>query len=106
MATGPEAETTVVEAIAELRRAGYSAEFSARGDGLRCTSCGNTHPASEAQMDRVVRIEGVTDPADEAIVFGLTCAHCGTRGVFVAAYGPAATEEEAAVITALTDARG
>ena len=52
-------------------------------------------------MERTVRVEGPTDPADESIVLGLVCRHCGGRGVLVTAYGPAATAEEAAVVTAL-----
>lgn len=68
---------------------------------LRCLPCAGQHHPSEAVIERVVRIEGPTDPADESIVFGLVCARCGGRGVLVSAYGPAASAEEATVLASL-----
>lgn len=52
-------------------------------------------------IDATVRVEGVSDPDDEAAVFGVTCLHGGARGVLVAAYGPTASADEATVLTAL-----
>jgi hypothetical protein len=98
----PPVETTVVEAIDALRAQGYSADFSVAPDGrLRCGSCGRIHAPSEAIVESVARIEGITDPGDEAAVFGLACLRCGARGLLVTAYGPTASSEEAAVMAAL-----
>lgn len=72
---------------------------------MRCASCGDLHRPDEVQIERIVRIEGASDPGDESIVFGLSCARCGTRGVLVSAYGPSASGEEALVVTTLLDAR-
>jgi hypothetical protein len=95
-------ETTVLEEIAALRARGYTADFSAAPRGqLRCGACGSTHPASDAVIESTARFEGSSNPDDEAVVFGLRCLTCGVRGVFVAAYGPTASAEEAAVVTAL-----
>lgn len=99
-------ESTVIDAIAALRAAGYIADFGVTADGrLRCGVCGATHAPSEAVVESVTRIEGISDPDDEAMVFGLACHHCGTRGVLVTAFGPSASSEEAAVVTALVDGR-
>jgi hypothetical protein len=95
-------ETTVSEAITALRRRGYAADFAVSPDGrLECGGCGHLHAPQDATIDDTIRFEGASDPDDEAIVFALTCQECGSRGVLVAAYGPAASAEEAAVVTAL-----
>jgi len=96
-------DPTVVEEIAALRTRGYLADFSVTSDGqLRCDTCGHTLQPSAAVIESTARFEGASNPDDQAIVFGLRCAGCGVRGVLVAAYGPTATAEEAAVVTALS----
>ena len=100
------ADPTVVEEIDTLRTRGYTAEFSVTSDGqLRCGTCGHTHHPSDAVIESTARFEGASNPDDQAVVFGLHCSACGVRGVLVAAYGPTATADEAAVITALSSPR-
>ena len=97
------ADPTVVEEIAALRARGYTADFGVTPDGeLRCHPCGHTFAPSDAVIESTARFEGASDPDDQAVVFGLRCSGCGARGVLVAAYGPTATAEEAAVVTALS----
>jgi len=72
---------------------------------VRCASCSGLHRPDEVQIERIIRIEGASDPGDESIVFGLSCAQCATRGVLVSAYGPSASGEEAMVVTTLLQAR-
>ena len=96
------ADPTVVDEIATLRARGYTADFSVTADGrLRCVSCGHTHEPSDAVIESTARFEGASNPDDQAIVYGLRCGECGVRGVLVAAYGPTASAEEAAVVLAL-----
>jgi hypothetical protein len=89
--------------LATLRAAGYTTDFAARAEGLRCSTCGHTHDAGAAQVDRVVRFEGASDPDDEAILLALTCTACHARGVLIAPCGPAASGPEAAVIAHIGD---
>ena len=97
---------SVVEEINDLRDRGFTADFSVTSEGqLRCVTCGHTHEPSAATVESTARFEGASNPDDQAVVFGLRCDSCGVRGVLVAAYGPTATAEEAAVITALSDNR-
>jgi hypothetical protein len=92
---------TVVEEIAALRDRGYDADYGVTSDGrLRCLN-GHIHP-SVAVIESTARFEGSSNPDDQAIVFGIRCATCDLRGVLVAAYGPTASAEEAAVVTALS----
>ena len=99
-------DPTVVEEIAALRARGYTADFSVTHDGqLRCDPCGHPHRPRQAVIESTARFEGASNPDDEAVVFGLRCDTCGIRGILVAAYGPTATAEEAAVVTALSPPR-
>lgn len=97
---------TVTEEIEALRRRGYTADFGVTRDGqLRCGTCGHTHRAEDARIESTARFEGPSNPDDQAIVFGLRCDVCGLAGVLVTAYGPTASAEEAAVVTALPPPR-
>lgn len=97
-------DPTVVEEMQALRQRGYTADFSVTPDGqLQCNSCGHIHEPGDAVIESTARFEGSSNPDDQAVVFGLRCETCGVRGVLVAAYGPTATAEEAAVVTALSD---
>jgi hypothetical protein len=94
---------TLVAAIESLRAQGYDADFSVTPDGqLHCGPCRHTMPPSDAVVESTDRFEGASNPDDQAILFGLHCDECGLRGVLVTAYGPTATAEEAAVLTALS----
>lgn len=98
-------EPTVTDAISALREAGFGADFFVDGAMLRCGACGGTHRPEHVGVELIHRVEGPSDPADQAAVLALSCTHCGVRGVLVTAYGPTATEHEAAVVTALVDRR-
>lgn len=95
------ADPTVVEAIRSLEAQGYDSNFRISSDGLRCDGCGHIHEPSDVQIEATCRFEGASNPDDQAVVFGVSCVACGVRGVIVAAYGPTASAEEAAVLTAL-----
>lgn len=96
------AEPSIVGTLEELRRRGYGTDFSvAPGGRLRCGACGDSHRAEAAVVEATVRFEGESNPDDEAVVFALRCTTCDARGVLVAAYGPTASAEEAAVVTHL-----
>lgn len=98
-------EPTVTEAVAAFRTAGFRNDFLVDRGMLRCAACGEAHPPRETGVEQIHRVEGSSDPGDEAAVFALAWLHCGVRGVLVTAYGPTATEDEAAVVTALVDRR-
>ena len=97
---------TVTDAVSDLRADGYTVDFSvADGGMLRCNQCRSLHDPAEARVDRIARFEGDSDPADEAIVFALTCSDCGLRGTLVSAYGASVGRDEATVVTGLTSRR-
>lgn len=96
---------TVVEAIEQLRSEGHRDDFSIVDGAVRCSRCGQAHPAEDLVVTAVLRVEGASDPPDEAIVAGLACALCRAKGVLVAGYGPTEDPREAAVLRHLGGSR-
>ena len=99
---------TLLEATATLEADGFGADFHVVSDPeprVRCRTCGATMAPREIEVVRVLRVEGESDPADEAIVAGVRCIVCGCRGVLVVPYGPIADAADAEVVAALADAR-
>jgi hypothetical protein len=99
------APDTVTEAVEYLAREGYVDDLKISRRGIEAPERGAPHPAETAIVDHTFRFEGPSDPADEAIVLGVRCPEWGTKGVIVAAYGPDADPDEAAVLVALTRGR-
>ena len=101
MTDGVPSGLTVLEAIDRLRADGYTADYSVTDIGLRCNTCGRVHAVEDIDITAALRVAGASDPADEAIVIGLECGGCRTRGILVAGYGPTADPMEAAVVSRL-----
>jgi hypothetical protein len=78
---------TLREAIARLERVGYRAIFRARHGGFVDLTSGRLHAPESLTVDEIVRFEGESDPGDEAVLFALR-ARDGSRGTFVATFGP------------------
>ena len=79
--------TSVAEALARLEAEGYTEMFRAEAGGLGVAGSGCLHPPEEFCIERIFRFEGVSDPDDETVVFGLRCQRHGTRGVWAPSYG-------------------
>jgi hypothetical protein len=92
---------TLYEVVSRLEQDGWTGQFQAREGGVvLCLTCREEFPASAEHADEVARVEGVSDPDDMVAVVPLRCPHCGTRGTFVAHYGPGAGAEESDVLVA------
>ena len=85
---GPDAPDTVTDALRLLEAAGYTVDFNVHGTIVHCAACGADRPLAGAEVERLYRFEGPSDPADEAIVLGLRCPACGARGTLASAFGP------------------
>jgi hypothetical protein len=96
-----DSEITVTEAISRLRGEGYVEDFSADGGVLVCGSCRCSMEPGSVTVEVVYRFEGESDPDDEAAVFGLSCAECNAKGIYVVAYGPSMSADDAAVVARL-----
>src|SRR5262245_27060597 len=91
---------TLHAAIARLDRAGYAEELRARPGGF-LDERGRIHPPETLIVDEIVRFEGESDPADEAVLFALRTRDASVRGTFVAMFGPSADPVGAELIRRL-----
>lgn len=99
------ADENLLVVLARLEAAGYHAQFSAVDGLLRCGECGYAHDPSGVVIEEMVRLEGETDPDDEAAVFAVSCRACGARGTYVTAFGIYVSADDAEVVRQLRDAR-
>ncbi len=91
----------MLEAVARLQALGYDLELRAASGGrLHCPACDAAVDASFAVVDDTIRFEGDSNPDDESVLVALTLP-CGHRGLFSAAFGMAASPDDAAVLRAL-----
>jgi hypothetical protein len=92
---------TLLEAVASLQAAGYAVEMTiAPGGSVRCGSCGRLVATGDISIERAIRLEGASDPADEAIVHGIRCPACASLGLLVVRYGSSASVDEAEYLSA------
>jgi hypothetical protein len=71
-------------AIEELKKKGYTEDFNLEENCLVCRS--GKFNADEFEITEVIRFEGDSDPADEAIVYGIE-SQTGVKGVLINGYG-------------------
>jgi hypothetical protein len=85
-------------------RDGWTGQATPVEGGLvRCDGCGAPFPAADVGVDALARVEGASDPADEAVVIAVTCPGCSSRSVLVLSYGMNAEIADADVLLALPD---
>lgn len=78
---------TLSEAVNDLRKRGFTVDFNLQENCLVCHS--DKFNIEDFEVAEVYRFEGNTDPADEAIVFGIE-SKTGVKGVLVSGYGVSA----------------
>lgn len=80
---------TVTEAMADLKKRGYTIDFSILPE-RECLICHVTSASlspDDFEIDHVYRFEGNTDPGDEMIVYAISSKDNNLKGVVVNAYG-------------------
>ncbi|WP_347158773.1 hypothetical protein [Pontibacter chitinilyticus] len=75
---------TVSQAVQDLQQRGYSIDFNLADNCLVCHT--EQLGADDFEITECYRFEGDSDPADEAIVYGIEAAN-GRKGVLVNGYG-------------------
>jgi hypothetical protein len=84
---------TVTEAVRQLKAEGYELDVQLIGGQLVWGHSGTTCPVDVAEVDRLYRFEGESDPGDEMVVFAVRNPGTGLQGVLASAFGPAADPE-------------
>jgi len=76
---------TSSEAINGLRRGGYEEDFNLIQNYIECRNFKILH--DEFHIDKFYRFEGFTDPGDESILYAISSAKYGIKGILVNGYG-------------------
>jgi hypothetical protein len=100
---GPDpADRPLSSVIDDLEAGRGSGQFRAVDGGrIQCLTCREIAPAAEQRAEPMERLEGASDPDDQAGVVMVTCSSCGAEGSLVLRYGPDAPIEDAEVLRAL-----
>jgi len=76
---------TLLEAVEDLKKQGYTDELTIREDGLYNDA--DPLDPKEFTIDSFHRFEGPTDPSDESIVYAISSTHLALKGILVGDYG-------------------
>lgn len=84
----PATMSTLSEVLAKLKKDGYSMDFNLKDNCLICNGNALQVFPEDFVVDKHYRFEGITDPADEAIVYAISSEKHQLKGVLVNGYGP------------------
>jgi hypothetical protein len=102
----PGGEEGLQEILARYERQGFRGQFGARPPAdIICFSCRTQAPATMFHLLAMHRVEGSSDPGDEAAVAAVQCPQCRTKGTLSLTYGAGASPEDSLVLQALSDHR-
>ncbi|TYB76926.1 phosphoribosylpyrophosphate synthetase [Bizionia myxarmorum] len=94
---------TVTEAMSDLKKLGYTTDFSILTD-QECLVCHQTSTelsADDFEIDDFYRFEGDSDPGDEMIVYAISSEKFKMKGIVVNAYGIYAENASSAIVKKL-----
>ena len=80
---------TLSQAVDDLIRRGYTTDFLLE-EGKECLICNSQSlelSPDDFQIDEVHRFEGMTDPADESIVFAVSSPKHDVKGLVINSFG-------------------
>lgn len=78
---------TVTQALADLKKRGYTVDFNIAFDKLICSDHVYCFEPSQFEITGVYRFEGNTDPGDEAAVYAIESHTGNIKGVLTTAFG-------------------
>lgn len=79
--------STLSEAVNDLQKRGYMTDFKLCSDGLECPMLDlKLHP-HDFEITEVHHFDGMTDPADEAIVYAIESKDGKIKGMLINGYG-------------------
>lgn len=91
---------TVSEALSGLASRGFEHDFGIDAHAITCSNS-RMYAAADVEIVEWYRFEGDTDPADEAIVLGISASD-GVKGTLVMNYGPSMEQANAAFLDKVT----
>jgi hypothetical protein len=79
--------TTLSQRLDQLRKEGYTEDFNLHPDCLHCQEGKFILYPDDFKIDIFYRFEGESDPADAAILYGISSEKHKLKGVLVNGYG-------------------
>lgn len=98
-------ERTLVAVVEQLGKAGYTETFLGERDGVRAVGIGILFKPEELRIERLERLEGVTDPDEEVIILALRAHGQECRGTYVLPFGKDMPSIDAELIARIPDLR-
>lgn len=94
---------TVTEAMADLKKLGYTIDFSilTEKECLYCDQTGVELSPNDFEIDDFYRFEGDSDPGDEMIVYAISSKKDNLKGIVVNAFGIYADNATSAIVKKL-----
>ena len=78
---------TVVDALNDLRKRGYTIDFNIAFDKIICSENKHSLDPSDFEITEMHRFEGDTDPGDENVVYAVESKNRQLKGVITSAFG-------------------
>ena len=96
---------TVTEAMTDLKKLGYTIDFSILTDEecLVCHLTGTVLSPDDFEIDDFYRFEGDSDPGDEMIVYAISSKNKNLKGIVVNAFGIYADNASSAIVKKLNN---
>ena len=94
---------TVTEAMADLRKLGYTIDFSVltEKECLVCHKTATELSPDDFEIDHFYRFEGDSDPGDEMIIYAISSNKNNLKGIVVNAYGMYADNASSEIVKKL-----
>jgi hypothetical protein len=88
---------TLVDALNDLNKRGYSANLSLEGDTIDDKSAGIHMTSDDFEIDEFYRFEGSSNPSDMSILYAISSPKYNLKGALVNAYGTYADDSDSAI---------
>lgn len=92
---------TLTEAMSALRKQGYVEDFNLKHNWIENANCEHKLFHTDFVVDSFYRFEGMTDPADEAILYAISSDKSNIKGVLVDGYGISADPDSVELMSKL-----
>lgn len=92
---------TLSETINDLKKEGYTLDFNISKERIVCHQTNTAFSPEDFEIDKVYRFEGASNPDDQAVLYAISSAKFGVKGILVNGYGISADEVTDAIISKL-----
>lgn len=83
--------STLAEATNDLRKRGFTHNFSVNKNGMLEEHKGKNYSASQVELVEFHRFDGMTNPSDDSILYAVKT-HTGEKGTVIDSYGSDGSE--------------